>query len=54
QQKPAKALVLRLDAHGCEIDENGNVINKPKITNLSTIVLIPYSKKNPDNKENNI
>eukprot|EP01018_Ginkgo_biloba_P038063 Gb_36855 [translate_table: standard] len=37
QQRPAKAPVLRLDAHGREIDEHGNVIDKPKITNLSTL-----------------
>lgn len=37
QQKPAKAPVLRLDAQGREIDEQGNVIDKPKITNLSTL-----------------
>ncbi|XP_057840106.2 protein RDM16 [Cryptomeria japonica] len=37
QQKPAKAPVLRLDAQGREIDEHGNVIDKPKITNLSTL-----------------
>ncbi|KAH9309581.1 hypothetical protein KI387_037492, partial [Taxus chinensis] len=54
QQKPAKAPILRLDAQGREIDENGNVINKPKITNLSTIVLIPCSQKIPENKGNNI
>ncbi|KAL5986086.1 Protein rdm16 [Asimina triloba] len=36
-QKPAKAPVLRLDALGREIDEHGNVINKPKPTNLSTL-----------------
>ncbi|XP_057813794.2 protein RDM16 isoform X2 [Cryptomeria japonica] len=37
QQKPAKAPVLRLDAQGREIDEHGNVVDKPKITNLSTL-----------------
>lgn len=37
QQKPAKAPVLRLDALGREIDEHGNVINMPKLTNLSTL-----------------
>ncbi|XXG66199.1 hypothetical protein AAC387_Pa05g3727 [Persea americana] len=37
QQKPAKAPVLRLDAQGREIDEHGNVINMPKLTNLSTL-----------------
>ncbi|CAL9770671.1 unnamed protein product [Musa acuminata subsp. burmannicoides] len=36
-QKPAKAPVLRLDAQGREIDEHGNVINMPKLTNLSTL-----------------
>ncbi|XP_043721204.1 protein RDM16-like isoform X2 [Telopea speciosissima] len=37
QQKPSKAPVLRLDALGREIDEHGNVINMPKLTNLSTL-----------------
>ncbi|XP_077226506.1 protein RDM16-like isoform X2 [Tasmannia lanceolata] len=37
QQKPAKAPVLRLDALGREIDEHGNVVNMPKLTNLSTL-----------------
>ncbi|KAK1322420.1 hypothetical protein QJS10_CPA03g00613 [Acorus calamus] len=37
QHKPAKAPVLRLDALGREIDEHGNVIDKPKLTNLSTL-----------------
>ncbi|XP_058098985.1 protein RDM16 isoform X2 [Magnolia sinica] len=37
QQKPAKTPVLRLDALGREIDEHGNVINMPKLTNLSTL-----------------
>ncbi|XP_042512075.1 protein RDM16-like isoform X2 [Macadamia integrifolia] len=37
QQKPSKAPVLRLDALGREIDEHGNVINVPKLTNLSTL-----------------
>ncbi|XP_019710344.1 protein RDM16 isoform X2 [Elaeis guineensis] len=36
-QRPAKAPVLRLDAQGREIDEYGNVINMPKLTNLSTL-----------------
>lgn len=36
-QKPAKVPVLRLDAQGREIDEHGNVINMPKLTNLSTL-----------------
>ncbi|BAU00702.1 hypothetical protein LR48_Vigan442s008800 [Vigna angularis] len=36
-QKPTKAPVLRLDAQGREIDENGNVINVTKPTNLSTL-----------------
>ncbi|KAI3883296.1 hypothetical protein MKX03_003440 [Papaver bracteatum] len=36
RQKP-KAPVLRLDAHGREEDEHGNVINQPKFTNLSTL-----------------
>ena len=37
QQKPAKAPVLRLDALGREIDEHGNVVNMPKLNNLSTL-----------------
>ena len=37
QQKPAKAPVLRLDALGREVDEHGNVINMPKLNNLSTL-----------------
>ncbi|WJX15471.1 Protein rdm16 [Trifolium repens] len=36
-QKPTKAPVLRLDAHGREIDENGNVVNVTKPSNLSTL-----------------
>jgi len=36
-QRPSKAPVLRLDAQGREIDEHGNVINMPKLTNLSTL-----------------
>ncbi|KAH0458365.1 hypothetical protein IEQ34_013680 [Dendrobium chrysotoxum] len=35
--KSTKGPVLRLDAQGREIDEHGNVINKPKVTNLSTL-----------------
>lgn len=35
--KSTKVPVLRLDAQGREIDEQGNVINKPKMTNLSTL-----------------
>ncbi|XP_020575952.1 protein RDM16 [Phalaenopsis equestris] len=35
--KSTKVPVLRLDAQGREIDEHGNVINKPKATNLSTL-----------------
>ncbi|XP_045806622.1 protein RDM16-like isoform X2 [Trifolium pratense] len=36
-QKPTKAHVLRLDAHGREIDEHGNVVNVTKPSNLSTL-----------------
>ncbi|RDX89812.1 Protein RDM16, partial [Mucuna pruriens] len=36
-QKPTKAPVLRLDAQGREIDENGNVVNVTKPSNLSTL-----------------
>ncbi|KAF6136928.1 hypothetical protein GIB67_025762 [Kingdonia uniflora] len=36
-QKPAKAPVLRIDAHGREVDEHGNIINLPKLTNISTL-----------------
>ncbi|KAK9065041.1 hypothetical protein SSX86_016424 [Deinandra increscens subsp. villosa] len=35
--KPAKAPVLRLDALGREVDEHGNVVNIPKLNNLSTL-----------------
>ncbi|ONK65298.1 uncharacterized protein A4U43_C07F35690 [Asparagus officinalis] len=35
--RPSKVPVLRLDAQGREIDEHGNVINMPKLTNLSTL-----------------
>ncbi|KAI3874996.1 hypothetical protein MKW98_019569 [Papaver atlanticum] len=37
RQKPPKAPVLHLDAHGREVDEQRNVINQPKLTNLSTL-----------------
>ncbi|KAM7271041.1 hypothetical protein ACFE04_030255 [Oxalis oulophora] len=37
QQKPTKAPVLRVDALGREIDENGNVISVTKPSNLSTL-----------------
>eukprot|EP00249_Psilotum_nudum_P011339 c23111_g1_i1 orf=19-3165(+) len=37
QQKTVKAPVLRLDAHGREIDEHGHVVDKPKYTSLSTL-----------------
>jgi U4/U6 small nuclear ribonucleoprotein PRP3 len=36
-QRPPKAPVLRLDAQGREIDEQGNVINMTKPSNLSTL-----------------
>ncbi|CAJ2660662.1 unnamed protein product [Trifolium pratense] len=36
-QKPTKTPVLRLDAHGREIDEHGNVVNVTKPSNLSTL-----------------
>ncbi|WJX36101.1 hypothetical protein P8452_24014 [Trifolium repens] len=36
-QKPTKVPVLRLDAHGREIDEHGNVVNVTKPSNLSTL-----------------
>ncbi|KAF8650972.1 hypothetical protein HU200_063641 [Digitaria exilis] len=36
-QRPPKAPVLRLDAQGREIDEQGNVISMTKPTNLSTL-----------------
>ncbi|XP_022139033.1 protein RDM16 isoform X4 [Momordica charantia] len=36
-QKPVKAPVLRLDALGREIDEQGNVVNITKPSNLSTL-----------------
>lgn len=37
QARSVKAPVLRLDAHGREVDENGNVVDKPKITSISTL-----------------
>ncbi|XP_059628208.1 protein RDM16-like isoform X2 [Cornus florida] len=37
QPKPAKAPVLRLDALGREIDEEGNVVNTTKVNTLSTL-----------------
>ena len=36
-QKPSKAPVLRLDALGREIDENGNLVNVTKPSYLSTL-----------------
>ena len=36
-QKPTKPPVLRVDALGREIDENGNVISVTKPSNLSTL-----------------
>lgn len=36
-QKPTKAPVLRVDALGREIDEHGNVVNRTKPSNLSTL-----------------
>ena len=36
-QKPSKAPVLRLDALGREIDEQGNVVNLTKPSDLSTL-----------------
>ena len=36
-QRPPKAPVLRLDAQGREIDEQGKVISMTKPTNLSTL-----------------
>lgn len=41
-QKSTKVPVLRLDAQGREIDEHGNVMNKPKVTNLSTLKVRRY------------
>ncbi|KAG9160819.1 hypothetical protein Leryth_008650 [Lithospermum erythrorhizon] len=37
QPKPAKTPVLRLDAHGREVDEHGNVLDTTKPNNLSTL-----------------
>ncbi len=37
QPKTVKAPVLRLDAQGREIDEHGNVVDRPKLTNVSTL-----------------
>lgn len=41
-QKPTKAPVLRLDAHGREIDEHGNVVNVTKPSNLSTLKVFSF------------
>lgn len=35
--KSVKAPVLRLDPQGREIDENGNVVERSKVTNVSTL-----------------
>lgn len=40
--KSTKVPSLRLDAQGREIDEHGNVIDKPKMTNLSTLKVCIY------------
>ncbi|KAJ7527443.1 hypothetical protein O6H91_16G054600 [Diphasiastrum complanatum] len=37
QPKTVKAPVLRLDAHGREIDEHGNIMDRPKVANVSTL-----------------
>lgn len=37
QPKPPKAPVLRLDALGREVDDQGNVVNVPKVNTLSTL-----------------
>ncbi|KAL8551924.1 hypothetical protein ACS0TY_000826 [Phlomoides rotata] len=37
QPKPSKAPVLRLDALGREVDDQGNVVNVPKVNTLSTL-----------------
>lgn len=42
QPKPAKAPVLRLDALGREVDEHGNVVNIPKLNNLSTLKVCSF------------
>lgn len=44
--KSVKAPVLRLDAQGREVDENGNVVDRPKITSISTlkVSLVPFSQ----------
>jgi U4/U6 small nuclear ribonucleoprotein PRP3 len=41
-QKPTKVPVLRLDAHGREIDEHGNVVNVTKPSNLSTLKVCSF------------
>ncbi|XP_068637721.1 protein RDM16 isoform X2 [Aristolochia californica] len=45
QQKPAKAPVLRLDALGREIDEQGNVINVPKPTSTLKVNINKQKKE---------
>lgn len=40
QPKPSKAPVLRLDALGREVDDQGNLVNVPKVNTLSTLKVL--------------
>lgn len=40
QHKDTKGPVLRLDAQGREIDEHGNLVERTKISNLSTLKVL--------------
>lgn len=42
--KSVKAPVLRLDAQGREIDEHGNVVERSKVTNVSTLKVQCFSR----------
>lgn len=40
--KTVKAPVLRLDAQGREVDEHGKVVDRPKISTISTLKVLTY------------
>ena len=46
QQEPTMTLVLHIDSKDHEIDEQGHVIDKPKIKNLSTLKVNFKKQKN--------